>query len=76
MSVNQQGYAKFSDKALFGDRTAEKKSAVTEEVNRSISAINGISNQTATGAEQSRIAASSLQELSDEMKSKIQKYTV
>ncbi|NGN98822.1 HAMP domain-containing protein [Grimontia sp. S25] len=55
---------------------AEQQSSVTEEINKNITVISGISDQTATGAEQSRIAASSLQELSDEMKSKIQKYTV
>ncbi|MDF2184618.1 methyl-accepting chemotaxis protein [Grimontia hollisae] len=55
---------------------AEQQSSVTEEINKNITVISSISDQTATGAEQSRLAATSLQVLSDDMKSQIQKYTV
>ncbi|CZF86294.1 methyl-accepting chemotaxis protein [Grimontia marina] len=55
---------------------AEQQSSVTEEINKNITVISSISDQTATGPEESRIAASSLQELSNGMKSKIQKYIV
>ncbi|WP_418885850.1 methyl-accepting chemotaxis protein [Enterovibrio paralichthyis] len=55
---------------------AEQQSSVTEEINKNITTISSISDQTAAGAEQSRIAADSLQKLSDEMKDKIQKYVI
>ena len=53
---------------------AEEQSAVTEEINRNITAISDISYQTASGAEQSRSASNQLAKLAETMQQEIEKF--
>jgi len=55
---------------------AEEQGAVTEEINKKITAISDISNETAAGAEQSSAATLELARLSETLKKEVEVYIV
>ncbi|MCG8099098.1 MAG: methyl-accepting chemotaxis protein, partial [Candidatus Thiodiazotropha taylori] len=55
---------------------AEEQSSVTEEINRSIVSINEVSEQSATGAQQTTQASADVAKLAEQLKSLVERFKV